>query len=121
MEWRLDSRGLEWSDNDGQDHWMPYACVRLATLGNPGGNGWRLRLGGPPGVALVFAGTDANPDNLSTFSRLSEKLINGANEAGCKARFRLNHGTIKPHWLWARLGEEISAAEALPYLPPVST
>lgn len=113
VEWRLDARGLEWTGSDGHDRWMPYACIRLATLGNLKDGGWRLRLSGPPGAVIISAGRDTLPEDILAFSDLANKLIQGASGAGCRSKFRLNHKKINPAWLWARLGRDMSTSDGL--------
>lgn len=117
IDWRLDTRGLEWTELSGKDQWMPFACIRLATLGNVAGHGWRLRLTGPPGVALIHAGQAAGQfagdSDLQVFSVLCAALIAGADEAGCRARFRLNHGRALSGWLWSRQGQLMETGAGL--------
>ena len=118
VEWRLDERGLEWTGADGVERWMPFACIRLATLGDVKKSGWRLRLSGPPGAVIIWAGPDAEQTDVAAFSNLAGKLIQGAHAAGCKARFRVNHKASAPDWLWARLGRKVeSEQEMLEILP----
>lgn len=113
ITFRLDERGLEWTDEDGKDSWMPFACVRLATLGNFKTKEWNLRLSGPPGAIILSSGVGASPEDLAQFSELSRKMIEGAAGAGCRAKFRLNHKRRGPDWLWARSGKRIETATAL--------
>ena len=122
VEWRLDERGLEWTGTDGHDRWMPYACIRLATLGCLAGRGWQLRLSGPPGVVTITAGEEASPEGLAGFATLAQQLIQGADDAGCRARFRLNHRRLTPQWLWARRGKLMdSGGELARSLPKTTT
>lgn len=113
MQWRLDARGLEWTGDDGKDRWMPYACVRRATLGNPRGVGWRLRLSGPPGAALIEAGVGSRQEDLVAFTKLARATIEGAAAAGCGTRFAINHGRPLFDPLWARRGSSASSGAEL--------
>ena len=121
INWRLDERGLEWTTVNGSDHWMPFACVRLATMGDLGTRGWRLRLSGPPGAALICSGMQPPSQDLDTFSRLASAMILGAQQAGCRAKFRLNHRPTRPGWLWARGGKPLeSGSDLVSVLPHIA-
>lgn len=118
MDWRLDARGLEWTDLAGKDRWMPFACVRRATLGHVKRRGWQLRLSGPPGAVMFGSGAELEAQSVDVFTRLAGKMIEGAAATGGRARFCLNHRNISPDWLWARSGRNLQSGEALmSYLP----
>jgi hypothetical protein len=111
-EWRLDERGLEWTDLNGKDKWMPFACVRLVTLGQSE-KGWRLRLSGPPGAVTFGTGLAPLPKDLGTFAHLAARMIEGATEVGCSVHFRFNNQTFGPAWLWARCGRKQESGKFL--------
>lgn len=103
---------------------MPFACVRLATLGNLQKHGWCLRLSGPPGAIILGAGGgDALPADLASFGELARAMIEGASDAGCRARFGINHsglgfGRPASEVFWARAGTKAaSGADLLEILP----
>lgn len=119
--WHLDARGLEWTGADGKESWMPFACVRRATLGNPSGFGWRLRMSGPPGAALIEAGRAAKAADTIAFTKLSVAAVEGVANAGCGTRFAINHGRVWFDPLWARRGRAVSSgAELIEALKAIS-
>lgn|GEM_PF-2528420 len=128
VDWRVDARGLEWTDARGKDRWMPFACVRLATLGHLKKQGWCLRLSGPPGALVFGAGANgaASAEDLAAFRELGQIMIMGASEAGCRARFRRNDGTagFGLKWaepLWARGGQSVANGQVLVDMLPAQS
>ncbi len=120
--WRLDQRGLEWTEPGGRDAWMPFACVRRAVLGNVNGQGWRLRLSGPPGAIVLYAGKSPTSADIEAFSKLGRAMLEGTATAGCRVTFALNHKNVPTGWLWARTGKPVaSAGELIAGLPGQKT
>ena len=105
-ELRLDARGLEWTEANGHEKWMPFACIRLAAVGRYTDQKWRLRLSGPPGTLTISSGTDAASADVRTFANLAQRMIEGADAAGCGTQFRFKRDPIGPNWLWARTGQK---------------
>ena len=91
---------------------MPFACIRRVTLGQRP-NGWGLRLSGPPGAVMFGPGPRPASEDLQTFVMLSREMIEGADMAGCRVRFRLNHSRFGPDWLWARCGLKAESGQSL--------
>lgn len=112
IEWRLTETGLEWSGGDFNAAWMPFACMRLLTLGNVSGDqwGWRMRISGPPGSVLIYGGAGSQE---ADFFELSHRVITGAASAGCGTNFRWNDRNLAPPFLWARMGRRMQSADDL--------
>lgn len=112
-ELRLDARGLEWTEANGTDKWMPFACIRLAALGRYADHNWQLRLSGPPGAVVFGSGRDASNADVPVFTDLARRMIEGAARAGCGTQYRFKRDPYGPSWLWARAGQRRVDAAAL--------
>lgn len=109
----LDARGLEWTGPDGQDQWMPFACIRLAALARYSDQEWRLRLSGPPGAVIFCSGAQGVASDIAAFVTLARQMIEGAQNAGCGTRYRFQNKPRGPSWFWARIGGKKANGSAL--------
>jgi len=50
---------------------------------------------------------------MDSFKQLAEALILGAQDAGCRAKFRVNHQKFPLGWIWARGGVQVETGAEL--------
>ncbi|MEM6899308.1 MAG: hypothetical protein AAF583_06030 [Pseudomonadota bacterium] len=75
-----------------------------------------MRISGPPGAVIIDAGRPgelAGIANIQAFRTLSESVVSAALSSACDVDLRRNDRHIRPSFLWARLGKEISSLDEL--------